>query len=292
MFEALLHRGERRRAERRYREGLAWLQPASSAAEAASAREAAAERAGPHLTERARAEVDEEVDVRVSVEAAKLYGDELAKLSLGAVIDGTWRRHVADIADQWSQWLRPEHRADQHWQVAEAIVRTALAEGRVDDDALAALDRFLAEVDPDGPRTLDDRWYGRFVTARLDVGLLPRPRAEPRLITQEGETIIFTEPGTVLDVVEELDASDRLRLRTVILDVRIDASDLRLAVFGEQLLFATPWHAVVGVTTGDDDHGPYIQVDDAAARATHVVHAESAELLAAIAREMHRRSGA
>lgn len=291
MFDALLHRGDRREAERRYREGLQWLQPASTAEEAESAREAAAERAGEYLTDTARAEIDEEVDRRLSIESARLYGDELVTLELDAVLDGSWRNRVEELAERWSQWLRPEHRADQHWQVAEAALRRALEQGRVDDEDVAALDAFLEEIDPAGPRTLQDPWYERFARARLEAGLLPRPRDEARLITQEGETVVFTEPGTVLDVVEELDASDRVRTHTSVTPVRIDASDARIAVFGEQLLFATTWRSVVGVDTGEDDHGPYVQLDDTDARATHVVHTEMAELLAAIARELHGRSG-
>lgn len=291
MFDALLHRGDRRRAERRYREGLSWLQPATTRQEAESARAAAAERAGQHLTDRARAEIDEEVDQRLSIESAKLYGDELARMGLDAVLDGSWRDRVEELADRWSQWLRPEHRADQHWQVAETVMRRALEAGRVDDEAVAAIDEFLAEIDPQGPSTLDDPWYERFARARLEAGLLPRPRERARLITQEGETIVFTEPGTVLDVIEELDGNDRLRTRTTETEVRIDASDVRIAVFAEELLFATPWRSVVGVSTDEDDHGTYIQLDDAQARATHVVYAEKAELLAAVARDLHRRSG-
>lgn len=170
-------------------------------------------------------------------------------------------------------------------------MRRALERNRVDDRTVLALDEFLAEIDPEGPSTIDDPWYERFARARLDAGLLPRPRHEGRLITQEGETLVFTEPGTVLDVVEELDSSDRVRTRTTVTEVRIDASDTRIAVFGEDLLFATPWQSVVGVASGEDDHGPYVQLDDANARATHVVHAEKADLLAAIARELHRRTG-
>lgn len=291
MFDALLHRADRRAAEQRYREGLAWLQPATSAEEAEAARAAAAERAGEYLTDRQRREIDEEVDRRLSIEAAKLYGDELAALPLDAVVDGSWRVRIEDLAARWSQWLRPEHRADQHWQVAEAAMNAALAAGRVDDDTVDALDEFLAAIDPEGPRTLHDPWYARFARARLEAGLLPRPRGEARLITQVDESIIFSEPGTVLDVVEELDSSDRVRTRTDVADVRIDASDQRLAVFAEQLLFATRWEAVVGVAVGEDAHGAYIQVDDADARATHVVHAPLAALLADIARELHRRAG-
>ena len=290
MFDALLHRSDRRTAERRYREGLEWLQPASTAEEAAAAREAAAERAGRHLTDRARAEIDAEVDTRLSIESARLYGDGLAELDLDEVVDGSWRVRMERLADRWSQWLRPEHRADQHWQVAEAVMRRALERGRVDDETMAALDEFLDEIDPKGPDTLDDPWYERFARARLEAGLLPRPRDAARLIAQDGETIVLTEPGTVLDVVEERDASGRTHTRTSVTEVRIDASDARIAVFGEELLFATPWASVVGVETGEDDHGPYVQLDDASARATHVVHTEKAELLAAVAREMHRRS--
>lgn len=292
MFDALLHRADRRAAERRYREGLDWLQPATSAEEADAAREAAAERAGEYLTDERRREIDEEVDRRLSIESAKLYGDELIKLPLDAVVDGTWRTRIEELAARWSQWLRPEHRADQHWQVAEAVMTAALSAGRVDDETVAALDEFLSTIDPEGPRTTTDPWYERFARARLEAGLLPRARAEARLITHADETTIFTEPGTVLDVIEELDSTDRVRTRTEVTDVRIDASDQRVAVFGEELLFATRWEAVVGVATGEDDHGPYVQIDDADARATHVVHTPLAELLADIARELHRRTGA
>lgn len=291
MFDALLHRADRRAAEQRYREGLAWLRPETSAEEAAAAREAAAERAGKHLVDRRRREIDEEVDRRVSIESAKLYGDALAELPLDAIVDGTWCARIEEQAQRWSQWLRPEHRADQHWQAAEAAMAAALSTQRVDEEALTALDEFLATIDPEGPSTLDDPWYERFARARLEAGLLPRPRDEARLIAQADETIVLTESGTVLDVIEELDSSDRVRTRTEVTDVRIDASDQQVAVFGEQLLFATRWEAVVGVATGEDDHGPYVQIDDADARATHVVHAPLAALVADVARELHRRTG-
>jgi len=290
VFDALLHRADRRAAEERYREGLSWLRPASSAEEADAAREAAAERAGKYLTDRRRQEIDGEVDRRISIESAKLYGDALAELPLDAIVDGSWRTRIEEQADRWSQWLRPEHLADQHWQAAERVMTSALSTGRVDDETLAALDEFLATIDPQGPSTIDDPWYERFARARLEAGLLPRPREEARLIAQADETIVLTEPGTVLDVVEELDSSDRVRTRTNVTDVRIDASDQQIAVFGEQLLFSTRWEAVVGVATGEDDHGPYVQLDDANARATHVVHAPLAELLADVARELHRRT--
>lgn len=292
VFDALLHRADRRAAEQRYRDGLAWLTPASGAAEAEAARVAAAERAGGYLTDRRRWEIDEEVDRRLSIESAKLYGDELAELPLDAVVDGAWRHRIEQLAERWSQWLRPEHRADQHWQVAESLRTAALSAGRVDDETLEALDEFLAAIDPEGPGTIDDPWYERFARARLEAGLLPRARDDARLITQADEAIIFSEPGTVLDVVEELDRSDRVRARTDVTDVRIDASDQRVAVFAEELLFATRWEAVVGVAVGEDAHGPYVQLDDADARATHVVHAPLAALVADIARELHRRTDA
>jgi len=292
VFDALLHRAGRRAAAERYREGLAWLRPASTAEELDAARDAAAERAGKHLTDRDYQEIDEATERRLSIESAKLYGDALAQLPLAAIIDGSWRRRIEEMADQWATWLRPEHRADQHWQAAEAVLAAALSTGRVDDEAVTAIDTFLAAIDPDGPRTIDDPWYERFATARLKAGLLPRAREEARLIAQAGETVVFTEPGTVLEVVEELVAGDRRQTRTVVTDVRIDASDHRIAVFAEQLLFATGWESVVGVATGEDDHGPYVQLDDAAARATHVVHTPLADLLATVARELHQRTGA
>lgn len=292
MFDGLLHRADRRAAEQRYRDGLTWLQPATSAEEADAAREAAAERAGEYLTDRRRQEIDEEVDRRLSIESAKLYGDELAALPLEDIVDGSWRYRIEELAEHWSQWLRPEHRADQHWQVAEAVMGAPLSGGRVDDETLEALDEFLEGIDPQGPRTIDDPWYERFARARLEAGLLPRARDDARLITQVDETLIFSEPGTVLDVIEELDSTDRVRARTEVTDVRIDASDQRVAVFAEQLLFATRWEAVVGVAVGEDAHGPYVQLDDADARATHVVHAPLAGLVADIARELHRRTGA
>ncbi len=98
MFDALLHRRERHEAEERYREGQAWLQPASTVEEAEQARSAAAERAGEYLTDERRAEIDEEVDRRLSIESAKLYGDELATLPFDAILDGSWRSRVEEFA--------------------------------------------------------------------------------------------------------------------------------------------------------------------------------------------------
>lgn len=290
MFDALLHRGERRKAARRYREGLEWLTPESTVDEYEAAREAAAERAGEHLTTRRRKEIEEEVERNLSIESAKLYGEELVDLPLADVVDGSWRVRTDELAQRWRQWLRPQHRADQHWQVAEAVMQRALAGPRVDDETMAALDEFLAEIDPEGPSTKDDPWYERFATARLEAGLLPRPRGEARLIATGDETVILTEPGTVLELVTETDGTGRTSERTEAREVRIDASDQRIAVFGDGLLFATAWKDVVGVTTGEDQHDTYVQLDDAAARATHIVHTPMAEYVATLSRELHRRA--
>lgn len=290
MFDALLHRGDRRKAARRYREGLEWLQPKSTADEYEAAREAAAERAGEHLTTHRRREIEDDVERRLSIESARLYGEKLVDLPLEQIVDGSWRVTIDDLAKRWRQWLQPQHRADQHWQVAEAAMQRALAGPQVDDETMAALDEFLAEIDPEGPSTTDDPWYARFAGARLEAGLLPRPRGEARLIATGDETVIFTEPGTVLELVTETDSSGRTSERTEARDVRIDASDQRIAVFGDGLLFATAWRDVVGVTTGEDEHDTYVQLDDAAAHATHIVHTRMAELVATLSRELHRRA--
>lgn len=289
-LDAIFNRGERRRAAELYEETLAYLTADAGRDEVDLARDAAAERAGEHLAERDREEVDRRLWQRLSIDAAQAYGDVVTTTPLDAIVDGSWRQRFEDAAAEQATWMQEQHRRDQHWQAAEATMRRALDEGRVDDETVLAIDEFVAEVDPDGARTTSDGWYRRFATARLAAGHLSRPRRPARLITQADETLAFAEDGTVVEVEEFLDASDRRRTRETITPVQIDVSNLRIAVFGEELVFSAAWRAVVGVELGEDEHGTWVRLHDADLGVSHVVHSPMADLLATVARELVRRT--
>ena len=290
MFDSLFNRGERRRAAEVYEETLSYLRSAAAPDEVERARADARERAGEHLTDRDRQDVDARLMTRLSLDAARAYGDAITATPLDEIVDGTWRMRFEQAAREHGTWLQDEHRRDQLWQAAEAAMRRSLEEDRVDDDTVIAIDEFIAEVDPAGAHTLSDGWYRRFAFARLAAGHLSRPRRPARLITQAGERLVFTEEGTIVEVERFLDGGDRQRERVVVTPVQIDASDARIAVFADQLVFSTTWRAVVGVERGEDERGEWVRLDDAIDGVSHVVHTPRADLLAEVAREMVRRT--
>lgn len=290
LFDAITNRGERRRAAEVYEETLSYLTADATRDEVHLAKVAAADRAGRHLGEQARADVDRRLAQRLSLDEAGRYGEIVTATPLDAVVDGSWRDRFATARVAHSTWLLDEHRDDQHWQAAEAAMRRALEEDRVDDETVRAIDAFIAEIDPTGATTISDGWYRRFATARLHGGHLSRPRRPPRLITQAGETLVFAEEGTVVEMETYLDGGDRTRERMTIIPVQIDASDLRIAVFADQLVFATEWRTVVGVEQGEDEQGAWVRLDDAELGVSHVVHTPMADLLAVVARELVRRT--
>lgn len=290
LFDAIFNRGERKRAAEVYEETLAYLTSQATRDEVELARHAASERAGDQLGERDRQDVDRRLEHRLSLDEAKRYGDVVTTTPLQAIVDGSWRTRFGTAQRDHGTWLLDEHRDDQHWQAAEAVMRRSLSERRLDDETVTAIDGFIAEIDPDGNHTRSDGWYRQFATARLEEGHLSRPRREPRLITQAEETLVFTEEGSVVEIEHFLDGGDRRRERMRVIPVQIDASDVRLAVFADQLVFATEWRNVVGVETGDDDRGSWVRLDDAELGVSHVVHTPMADLLSAVAREMVRRT--
>lgn len=290
MFDAVFKRGERKQAGEVYEETLAYLDAHASHEEVELAQRAAAERAGEHLTDRDRDDIDQRLRHRLSLDEAKAYGDVVTTTPLQAIVDGSWRQRFSQARETHGTWMIEAHRRDQHWQAADAAMRRSLDEDRVDDETVRAIDTYIAEIDPDGTTTIDEGWYRKFATARLAAGHLSRPRREPRLITQAGETLAFTEEGTVVEIEEFLDGGDRRRERVTVVPVQIDASDRRIAVFADQLVFSTSWHTVVGVERGEDAHGEWVRLDDAQLGVSHVVHTPMADLLATLSREMVRRT--
>lgn len=290
LFDAITRRGDRKRAAQLYEETLEYLTAEASPEEVRRAKRDAAARAGEHLDPRDQQDVDEELATRLSLEEARRYGDVVITTPLDAIVDGSWRELHAAARRDCAPWLQDRHARDQHWQAAEAAMERALSEQRVDDETVGAIDQYIAEIDPQGDTTIDPGWYRRFARARLRAGHLPRARREPRLISMADETVVFTEDGQIVLVTEFLDTSDRTRTQVEVQPVRVDASDRRIAVFGDQLVFSTPWTAIVGVEYGEDDHGPFVRLDDAEAGASHVVHSDMADLLSDVAREMRHRA--
>lgn len=290
LFDSIFNRTARREAAERYEETLAYLTSLAGPDEVARAKQDALARAGADLTDRDRADVDRRLRQRLSLDEARRYGDVVVATRVADVVDGSWRERFEAARAEHDVWVLDEHLTDQHWQAAESVMRRALDEGRVDDATMRAIDEFVAEIDPTGATTTSPGWYERFAAARLAAGHDSRPRQRPRLITQAGETVVFSEEGTIVEVQTFLDGGDRRRERVEVTPVQIDASDLRLAVFADQLVFATEWRAVVGVETGEDEHGPWVRLDDAEQGVSHVMHSELADLLAVVAREMVRRT--